>query len=90
MFKFWTAIVGGKYMVIRKIPNDYNSFNIDLINDGKVLSIYRTGSDVNFSCKYGDYRRISQIMFSISSNQEELYGIFNKLYESIVTGNVLG
>lgn len=77
-------------MIIRKIPNDYNSFDIDLIKDGKVLSIYRKGADVSFSCKYEDYHKISQIMFSIPFAQEELYGMFNKLYESIVTGNVLG
>lgn len=77
-------------MIIRKISNDYNSYNIDLIQNGKVLSIYQVGEDISFSCRYEDYRKISNISFSISHNQEELYCKFNKLYVDIVNGNVLG
>ncbi len=77
-------------MEVKKFSNDYNSFDIDLVEDEKVLSIYQTGDDVNLSCKYEDYRKISNISFSISTNQGEVYFIFDKLYKDIINGNVLG
>ena len=77
-------------MIIKKRPNDYDTFDIDLINDEKVLSIYQGGSDPNLSCKYEDYRGISNISFDIPKEDEEVYSIFDKLYTDIVNGNVLG
>ena len=77
-------------MKIKKISNDYNYFDIDLIQDEKILSIYQTGADVNLSCKYEDYRKISSISFNIASNQKEVYSIFNKFYTDIINGNILG
>ena len=77
-------------MIIRKKPNDYNTFDIDLVNDGKILSIYQGGSDPNLSCRFEDYRSISNITFDIPREQEELYSIFEKLYTDIINGNVLG
>ena len=77
-------------MIIKKRPNDYDTFDIDLINNEKVLSIYQGGSDPNLSCKYEDYRNISYISFDIPKEDEELYYIFDKLYTDIVNGNVLG
>lgn len=77
-------------MLIRKKANDYNTFDIDLINDGKILSIYQGGSDPNLSCRFEDYRSISNITFDIPREQEELYSIFEKLYIDIINGNVLG
>ena len=58
-------------MIIKKRPNDYDTFDIDLINDEKVLSIYQGGSDPNLSCKYEDYRGISNISFDIPKEDEE-------------------
>ncbi len=77
-------------MILKKYSNDYNSFDIDFIQDGKILSIYQTGADINFSCKYEDYRSLSSISFQISSDQEEVYPLFHKLYTNIITGNVMG
>lgn len=77
-------------MLIRKKANDYNTFDIDLVNDGKILSIYQSGSDPNLSCRFEDYRSISNITFDIPWEQEELYSIFERLYIDIINGNVLG
>lgn len=77
-------------MLIRKKTNDYNTFDIDLVNDGKILSIYQGGSDPNLSCRFEDYRGISNITFDIPREQEEIYSIFEKLYIDIISGNVLG
>lgn len=77
-------------MLIKKRTNAYNTFDIDLINDGKILSIYQSGSDPNLSCRFEDYRSISNITFDIPREQEELYSIFEKLYTDIINGNVLG
>lgn len=77
-------------MEVKKTSNEYNSFDIDLMQDEKVLSIYQTGADINLSCKYGDYRKISSISFNITSNQGEVYSAFNTLYTNIINGNILG
>lgn len=77
-------------MIILKKTNDYNTFDIDLVNDGKILSIYQRGDDPNLSCRFEDYRDISNITFVIPREQEELYSIFEKLYIDIINGNVLG
>ena len=74
----------------KKTSNEYNSFDIDLIQDEKVLSIYQTGADINLSCKYEDYRKISNISFNIASNQGKVYSVFDKFYTDIINGNVLG
>ena len=73
-------------MLIRKKANDYNTFDIDLVNDGKILSIYQSGSDPNLSCRFEDYRSISNITFDIPWEQEELYSIFERLYIDIING----
>ena len=75
-------------MIIKKTLNDYNTFDIDLIKDNKILSIYQSGDDINFSCKFDNNSKISNIDFSIS-NEDNIYYIFNKLYENIINGNVL-
>lgn len=76
-------------LIIKKI-NDYDTFDIDLVNNGKILSIYQGGSDPNLSCRFEDCRSISNITFDIPKEQEELYSIFDKLYTDIINGNVLG
>ncbi len=77
-------------MEVKKTSNEYNSFDIDLIQDEKILSIYQTGADINLSCKYEDYRKISNISFSINSNQGEVYSVFDKFYKDIINGNIMG
>ena len=77
-------------MKILKMKNDYNGYNIRLISDGKILDICQTGSDVEMLCRYENFDIISNISFDICSKNEELYKIFNKLYENIITGNVYG
>ena len=77
-------------MEIKMNNNEYNSYDIDLIQDEKVLSIYQTGADITMSCKYKDYRKISSISFNISSGEGEVYTIFDKLYTDIINGNILG
>lgn len=78
------------FMEVKKTCNEYNSFDIDLIQDEKILSIYQTGFDINLSCKYEDYRKISSISFKIDSNQGEVYSVFDKFYIDIINGNILG
>ena len=77
-------------MEVKKTSNEYNSFDIDLIQDEKILSIYQTGDDINLSCKYEDYRKISSISFSINNNQGEVYSVFDKFYKDIINGNIMG
>ena len=77
-------------MEVKKTSNEYNSFDIDLIQDEKILSIYQTGADINLSCKHEDYRKISNISFSINSNQGEVYSVFDKFYKDIINGNIMG
>ncbi len=77
-------------MNITKTKNEYDTFNIKLEDENKVLSINQVGQDLNIACKYNDYRKLSDISFSISIENEELYFPFNKLYSNIVDGNILG
>ncbi len=77
-------------MKVKRNRNEYNSFDIDLIQDEKMLSIYQTGADINLSCRYQDYRKISNISFNIPDNQGEIYSVFNKLYTNIISGNIFG
>ena len=66
-------------MNIQKNLNDYGTFDIDLIKDDKVLSIYQTGADINFSCRHEDYRKIS-VLLQVSWNKfnNMLFFIKNK------------
>ena len=77
-------------MNIKKIINDYNTFDIQLMDGDKVLSIYKRGDDPNISCRYKDFRIIDNISFKIPKENEQLYLIFNNLYMNIINGNVYG
>lgn len=76
-------------MVIEKKNNDYGTFNINIVNGDRKLSIFQSGADYTFGCKYLDYRRISDIDFMIP-NDDILYPLFDSLYTSIISGDVLG
>lgn len=76
-------------MTVKKTKNDYDTFDIELRQDDKVLEVCPTGEDINFSCRFDDYSQISTIDFNISSSDEDLYLIFNKLYNNIINANLL-
>ena len=76
-------------MVIEKSINDSGLFDITIMNSNKILSICLSGADHNLSCQYESFEKISEISFEILEEQDELYSIFEKLYNSIVTGNLL-
>ncbi len=76
-------------MTIKKTKNDYDTFDIELRQDNKVLEVCQTGENINFSCRFANYCEISAIDFNISSSEEDLYLIFNKLYNNIINGNLL-
>lgn len=77
-------------MEIKKHVNDYGSFDITLSDSDKVLSIFLGGDDVNISCRFVDYKKITEIKFNIPEEESEIYSIFEKLYTNIINGNVLG
>lgn len=76
-------------MQIEKTNNEYGSFDVELINGDRKLAILRRGGDILFSPKYLDYRKIDQIDFLIPTD-DNLYPLFDKLYLSIINGDVLG
>lgn len=76
-------------MVIEKSINDLGMFDIAIKDSNKILSISLSGADHNLSCRYENFEKISEISFEILEEQEELYSIFAKLYNSIVSGNLL-
>ena len=75
-------------MIIKKTPNEYESYNISLIDEGKVLSLMQTGDDHTFVARLDDYSHITNLDFVIPES-EEIYALFNRLYERIITGNVM-
>lgn len=72
-------------MKINRTINEHNEYDFDFTNDNKVLVIYQDedGEDLYLACRYIDYRRVSNITFEIHE-QDELYPIIDKLYESII------
>lgn len=76
-------------MLIKKINNEYNGYDINLIDEDKVLSIKQTGDDYTWVMRLNDYSHITEEAFDILES-DEVYPLFVSLYERIVTGNVLG
>lgn len=76
-------------MVIEKHMNDFEMFDIAIKDSNKTLTISLSGADHNFSCRYDNLEKISEISFEILETEQELYPIFEKLYTSIVSGNLL-
>ena len=77
-------------MIIKKHNNDYETYDITIQKEDKTLRVYQLGMDPNLSCQYEGYVPISKIQFEICEEDETLYPIFNKLYENIISGNILG
>lgn len=77
-------------MIVKKIPNEYGSSNIELIDEEKTISIMQTGDDHTLVAKLRDYSHITDMEMVISESEEELYPLFLNLYERIVSGNVMG
>ena len=77
-------------MIIKKNKNDYDSYNIEITDENKILVILQTGDDHTWYVRYQDYSRVSEMEFVIPENEEELYPLFESLYERIVSGNVMG
>ncbi len=76
-------------MVVEKYYNDYGLFDIIIKDTDKVLSVSLRGDDHDISCNYDSFEKISEISFDILKEEEELYPIFEKLYNNIVSGNLL-
>lgn len=77
-------------MIVKKIPNEYGSSNIELIDEEKTISIMQTGDDYTLVAKLRDYSHITDVEMVISESEEELYPLFLNLYDRIVSGNVMG
>lgn len=77
-------------MIINKNKNDYDSYNIEIIDEDKVLVIQQAGDDNTLYVRYKDFSRVSEMDFVIPDSEEELYPLFESLYERIVSGNVMG
>ena len=76
-------------MIVEKHYNDYGLFDIIMKDSNKVLSVSLSGDDYNISCNYNSFEKISEISFDIFREEEELYPIFEKLYNNIISGNLL-
>ena len=76
-------------MIVEKRYNDYGLFDIIMKDSNKVLSVSLSGDDHNISCDYDSFEKISEISFDILNEEDELYPIFEKLYNNIVSGNIL-
>ena len=76
-------------MIVEKRYNDYGLFDIIMKDSNKVLSVSLSGDDHNISCNYDSFEKISEISFDILNEEDELYPIFEKLYNNIVSGNIL-
>lgn len=76
-------------MILKKKSNEYNSYDIELMDEDKVLSIRQTGDDYTWFIRLNDYSHITDVDFVIPAS-EEVYPLFRQLYERIVSGNVLG
>ena len=77
-------------MIIKKNRNDYGSYNIEITDENKILVIQQSGDDNTLYVRYRDYSRLSEMEFVIPESEEELYPLFESLYERIVSGNVMG
>ena len=77
-------------MIIKKNRNDYDSYNIEIIDENKILVIQQSGDDNTLYVRYQDYSRVSEMDFVIPESENELYPLFENLYERIVSGNVMG
>ncbi len=77
-------------MKIEKYSNSYGMFDVSITAEGKILSVSLGGDDVNLSCRFVDFRKITDISFNILEEYGELYSLFERLYMNIVSGNVLG
>lgn len=77
-------------MKLEKVKNSYGTYDIRFIQDGKILDISQVGADILLSCRYENFSQISAIQFDITSDDQELFQKFNRLYENIIEGNVCG
>ena len=75
-------------MRIEKISNDYGSFDINIFDYNKVLTISQAGQDITISCFKENYERISNIDFDISKDDSKLFSVFDNLYEGIIQKNL--
>lgn len=75
-------------MKIEKTENFYGTYDIRLVQDGKILDIIQTGDDIQLLCRNQNWDVISNTQFDITNENEEVYQKFNQLYENIIDGNV--
>lgn len=75
-------------IAIEKTSNGID-FNIALTSGNVVMEISRMGSDICMKCRYKNYSPVSTISFAVQDDETVLYPIFERLYDNIVTGNVI-
>lgn len=75
-------------MKINKYENEYDSYDIEIINNDKVLKIFRQGESITIDINKENYSKISNINFDINEEDGYLYMIFDKLYTNIMYSNV--
>lgn len=77
-------------MIIKKHANDYDSYNIEITDENKILVVQQSGDDNTLYVRYKDYSRVNEMEFVIPEIEGELFPLFDSLYERIVSGNVMG
>lgn len=81
-------------MEIKKYKNDSDSYDFELISGKKILRIFFGGTlDLYLSLsdgrKFDDSKNVSA-SFDITKEDYEIFILFDKLYNDIISGNVFG
>ena len=78
-------------MEIRKIPNEEDYYDIELIKDNKTLKMFFAGNlDLYISLENGKLIPQDQnvtLTLDIDKEDNEIYYLFKKLYENIINAN---
>jgi len=59
-----------------------NRYDINLVKDNKIMSLYQCEGNLYLSCHYSDFRDIKSIVFEINS-KNKIYELFEKLYNNL-------
>lgn len=81
----------GDFMKLKRTKNDMNSYDYELINDGKILRILYGGNlDLYMSVSDGELLgdENKSIDFDITKENYEVYSLFDRLYKRVINGEV--
>ncbi len=77
-------------MQIKKMANEYGSYDFSFISEGMKVSMMQTGDDHTFIARYENIVPLSSLEFAImESDNYEVYSLFLKLITRIISGNVM-